>query len=310
MNLTHIPVLLEETMHLLLGGHRKLFVDGTLGQGGHAEQILERDSATQVLGIDRDRGALQVAEKRLARFGERVHLFRGDYSMMSEFVDELGWQGVDGILLDIGFGSHQLDDAARGFSLSNDGPLDMRMDQSVGVTASTILNQYSEEEIAAIFYKYGEVRASRKVARAVVERREVRPWLRTGEFAELVNRVLHRPGPPARRPLATQCFQALRIAVNNELAELESALAMAPKLLNKEGRIAVISFHSLEDRMVKENFRDETVNCICPKDFPICSCSKRARYKVLTRKPIIASEQELEVNRRAGSAKLRVAERV
>ncbi len=255
MEFSHQPVLPEEVMEYLVtpGGSR--YLDGTLGGGGHARLLLQQVPVAEVLGIDRDDAALKAARECLAEFGERAHVARGTYADMTGLAAELGWKKVDGILLDIGVSSFQIDTPERGFSLRHDGPLDMRMDWRLRVTAASILNTTEEAELARIFWEYGEERKSRQVARAVVNRRKERPWMRTGEFAEMLDKVVGRTrhGPPA----PTRCFQALRIVVNGELEQLEKGLRAAVDLLNPGGRLVVISFHSLEDRMVKRFFRDE-----------------------------------------------------
>lgn len=304
----HIPVLAEEVLHAFAGLERPRIIDGTVGLGGHAAMLLEHLPGSEILGIDRDDTALAVASRRLEPYAGRVHLFRGAFSALAEFAAEAGWETVDGVLLDLGVSSPQLDIPARGFSHRFDGPLDMRMDRRLKETAATILNTESEEELADIFHCYGEERHARRVARAVVRRREEKLWSRTAEFAELVEQIVGRPkhGPPP----ATRCFQALRIAVNDELNELDRTLAAAMELLAPGGRLAVISFHSLEDRIVKQTFRHEASSCVCPPDLPICICDKTPRLRLVTRKPRTASAAERERNPRSAPAKLRVAEKL
>ena len=304
----HIPVLAEEVLRAFAHLREPRIIDGTLGLGGHSALLLDRIPGSRILGIDRDDGALREAARRLALYGDRVLLFRGAFSAMADFAAEAEWAQVDGILLDVGVSSPQIDTPARGFSHRFDGPLDMRMDRRSPETAATILNTESEEELADIFYHYGEERHARRVARAVVKRREEKPWARTAEFAELVERVVghSKHGPPS----ATRCFQALRIAVNDELGELDRALVAAVSLLAPGGRLAVISFHSLEDRIVKQFYRHEALSCICPPDIPVCVCQKVPTLREVNRKPIVASPEECEANRRAASAKLRVAEKL
>jgi 16S rRNA (cytosine1402-N4)-methyltransferase len=270
--------------------------------------LLERIPGCEILGIDRDDTALQAASRRLQPYAERVHLYRGPFSALADFAAENGWETVDGVLLDLGVSSPQIDTPARGFSHRFDGPLDMRMDRRLTETAATILNTESEEELADIFFCYGEERHARQVARAVVRRRQEKPWARTAEFAELVEQVVGRAkhGPPP----ATRCFQALRIAVNDELGELDRALEAAVQLLAPGGRLAVISFHSLEDRIVKQFFRHEASSCICPPDLPVCVCGKIPTLRAVTRKPAVASPAERESNPRSAPAKLRVAEKL
>ncbi len=311
MPFVHKPVMPKEVISYLQAANGGRFIDGTLGRGGHTELLLQAGDQNLVLGIDRDQEALDETGLRLQGYSPRVHLFHGRYSSMADFAHELGWNEVDGVLLDIGVSSPQLDDARRGFSLRFDGPLDMRMDKSSRVTAASLLNHKSESDLADIFFKYGEERRSRRVAHAVVERRRIKAWERTLEFAELVEKVVGS-GPPGRRgpPPATRCFQALRIAVNDELNELSRGLEAAVSLLRPGGRLVAICFHSLEDRIVKHFFRDQAATCVCPPGFPICVCNKKAVLNVITRKPVRAEKSELRENVRAASAKLRVAEKL
>jgi len=304
----HIPVLAEEVLQAFAGLKQPRLVDGTVGLGGHSAMLLEQVPGCEILGIDRDDTALQAAARRLEPYAGRVRLYRGPFSALADFVAETGWETVDGVLLDLGVSSPQIDTPARGFSHRFDGPLDMRMDRRLTETAATILNTESEEELADIFFCYGEERHARKVARAVVRRRQEKPWSRTEEFAELVEQIVGRAkhGPPP----ATRCFQALRIAVNDELNELDQALEAAVRLLAPGGRLAVISFHSLEDRIVKLFFRHEASTCTCPPDLPVCVCGKQATLRVLTRKPFVASAEERARNPRSAPAKLRVAEKL
>ncbi len=310
MTFEHQPVLLQEVLDLLEPACCHHIVDGTVGGGGHAAALLAAAPAdAELLGLDRDDAALAAAAVRLAPFGQRAHLARCRYSRLEDAADELGWEHVDAVLLDIGISSHQIDSAARGFAHRLDGPLDMRMDRRERTTAATLLNQASAEELERIFRTFGEEPRARQVARAVVERRAERPWERTGELAELVLRVAGRPHERGL-PAATRVFQALRIAVNGELDELAAGLRAALELLRPGGRLAVICFHSLEDRMVKEFFREQAAPCVCPPDFPICACGRVATLRQVTRKPVTAGAAELDVNRRAASAKLRVAEKL
>ena len=278
--------------------------------GGHAAALLAAAPAdAELLGIDRDDDALAAARVRLAEFAPRVRIVRGSYSQMAEFAREAGWENVDGILLDLGISSHQIDTPDRGFAHRFDGPLDMRMDRRSTTTAASLLNRSTLEALTHIFREYGEEPKAYRLAQAIVARREERPWERTGELAELAQKVVGRPFERGL-PAATRCFQALRIAVNKELEELEKGLEKAVELLRPGGRLAVISFHSLEDRRVKHFFRDEALNCVCPPDFPICVCRKQPRLKVLTKHPVDADEAEVAGNRRSACAHLRVAERV
>ena len=282
------------------------FIDGTLGAGGHAVGLLEAAGpTTELLGIDRDPRALELAAESLRDFDERVHLRQGSYHRMAEMAAEIGWDKVDGILLDLGLSSMQLDDPSRGFAFRLEGPLDMRFGPSVTVTAGDLVNELAEEALADLIAKYGEEPASRRVARAIVE---ARPLRSTGELAQVISRAIGRSG--GRIHPATRTFQALRIAVNDELAVLEEGLESALELLNPGGRLAVIAFHSLEDRIVKNYLRQESKDCICPPEQPVCTCDHKAKVELIGPKPIMASDSEIERNRRARSARLRVAERL
>ncbi|MBO4618594.1 MAG: 16S rRNA (cytosine(1402)-N(4))-methyltransferase RsmH [Victivallales bacterium] len=303
----HQPVLQREALAALTGGNGRRFLDGTLGGGGDTAALLEAFPEAEVLGIDRDPSALRAASERLEPYGERFHAWHGTFSQMERALDEHGWPMVDGVLLDIGVSSPQIDTPERGFSFRFDAPLDMRMDPSTGATAADLLNKLSAEELADIFWKFGEERFSRQVARAVVARRQQRPWERTKELADLLERVIghsHQHGLPP----PTRVFQALRIAVNHELEELTAALKAAERRLTPGGRLVVISFHSLEDRIVKQFFQHAALSCVCPPGMP-CTCHKQVTLQILTRKPITATAVELSVNSRSGCAKLRCAER-
>ena len=280
-------------------------MDGTLGAGGHAAGLLaESEPGGQLLGLDVDPHALDLASQKLAPFGERAWLKKAPYTSLLEELASLGWDSVDGILLDLGASSMQFDTPERGFSFLADGPLDMRFDPANPLTAGQIINTWPEEELAEIIFRYGEERASRRIARAILHHR---PIDGTRQLAAVIERAIGRHGP--HHP-ATQTFQALRIAVNDELEAVEKVLPMAMQALNSGGRLAVISFHSLEDRLVKEYFRRESKDCICPPQQPICTCGHKASLKEITRRPITPSEAETSRNSRARSAKLRVAEKL
>lgn len=303
----HRPVLLTETVRLLEAARGGLFVDATLGLGGHSEAILEASPAARVLGIDRDREALRFASARLARFGGRFRATHADYKEIARVMREAGEQEAAGILADLGVSSLQLDTPVRGFSFRHDAPLDMRMDaEGPGETAAELLARLPEEEIARIIYEYGEERRSRRIARRIVERRERgEPVETTAELADLVARAVgHKPGE--RVHPATRTFQALRIAVNGELEGLDAFLETAVALLQTQGRLAVISFHSLEDRVVKRTLRRLAGHCECPPRLPVCQCGARRAVEILTRRPVVPSDRELAENPRARSAKLRV----
>ena len=308
----HVSVLPAETLECLVPRERRSLplriIDGTVGLGGHSRRILEACPRAEILGIDRDESALAVSRERLAFVKDRVHLFHGVFSDMERFASDLNWSGVDGILLDIGVSSPQIDDPARGFSWRSDGPLDMRMDPTRGRTAAELLQNADEKTLAAIFRDYGEIAESRKLARAVIEQRAASPFRTCGVFASLCDRILPkngRSGPPS----PTLPFQALRIAVNDELGELERALKASLRLLNAQGRLCVISFHSLEDRIVKHFFQEMAVECKCPPGCPVCICGWTPKLKIVTKKPVEASEAERESNTRSRCARLRAAER-
>lgn len=305
----HIPVLVDEVLGFLVRPDGGRLVDGTVGLGGHAGALLDAMPEAELLGLDRDADALSRAEAHLRPHGDRVQLVRTAFSQLAEAARQVGWDRVDGILLDIGVSSLQIDDAARGFSYRRDGPLDMRMDRRGRTTAAMILNRWSEGDLTHLFRTLGEERRARRVSRAVVERREQRPWERTGEFAALLEDVVgagRRRGPPP----AARCFQALRIAVNRELDELRDGLRAARGMLAPGGRLVVISFHSLEDRIVKRFFRHEAADCVCPPGLPECVCGKVVTLEVLTRKPVRPAADEVEANRRAAPARLRAAQKV
>ena len=302
----HRPVLLIEAVRLLAPERGGLFVDATLGLGGHSEAILEASADARVLGIDRDREALRLASERLARFGTRFRAAHANFRDIARVMNEAGEREASGVLADLGVSSLQFDTPGRGFSFRHDAPLDMRMDAAGDEeTAAQLLERLPEEEIARILYEYGEERKSRRIARWIVERRERgEPLRRTGELAELVARAVgHRRGE--RIHPATRTFQALRIAVNGELEGLDEFVETAVDLLQTQGRLAVISFHSLEDRVVKRALRRLSGRCECDPRSPVCTCGARRAVEILTRRPSTPDEQEVEENPRARSAKLR-----
>ena len=309
--LYHKPIMVSEVLELLKPARGGVFVDGTLGGGGHAEAVLSAmPQDGRLFGIDRDGDALREAGKRLSRFSDRFTAIRGNFFDMKSLLHAHGVTAVDGILLDLGVSSHQLDEGSRGFSYKAEAPLDMRMDQSAPLSARTVVNEWPEAELKRIFFAYGEEKFSGLIARRIVERRQIRPIETTTELAELIKgaipaRYRNEPQHPARR-----CFQAIRIAVNGELDGLEDAIRAAHDLLNPGGRLAILTFHSLEDRIVKNVFRSFESPCVCPKSAPVCICGKKPTAKVLTRHPLVASEQEQTENSRATSAKLRAIVRM
>lgn len=304
----HVSVLLNESLALLDPKNGETFIDATLGLGGHTEALLMADPSVRVIGIDQDTEAMDHARERLKQFGDRVEFVHANFSEIAEVANG---RKIDGILADLGVSSLQFDSGGRGFSFRFDAPLDMRMDaESDSQTAAELLAELDEEEIANIIYKYGEERASRKIARWIVEKRKAgEPITSTSELARLVERAVPRKGRDQIHP-ATRTFQALRIAVNNELGVLEGFLKDAVDALDKGGRFAVISFHSLEDRIVKHAFQIASGKCQCPPRMPVCMCGAEKKVEILTRKPVTAGEEEKDLNPRARSAKLRAVRKV
>jgi 16S rRNA (cytosine1402-N4)-methyltransferase len=305
MGATHAPVLLQETVELL-SPREGLFVDATAGAGGHAAALLEADAGVRLLVLDRDPAALAICRERLAPFRGRVVFHLGNFVELGEALDEAGERGALGILADLGVSSMQIDEGSRGFSFRRDGPLDMRMG-SAGETAAGIVARGDVSELTRIFREYGEERMAYKIAQRIVKERETNPILTTRQLATLVEGVVGRGG---KIDPATRVFQALRIEVNQELASLSRFLKTAVERLELEGRLAILSYHSLEDRIVKDYFRRESSGCQCPPALPVCVCGGERILKILTRRPIRPSAAEVERNPRSRSAKLRVAERV
>ena len=305
----HQSVLLNEVLEAFpFGEDRKLLIDGTLGNGGHSAALLRKYPNLHILGIDRDTDALGRAAQTLAFAKDRVTLVHGNFSDLAGKLQEYGAENADGILLDIGVSSPQLDDPSRGFSWRADGPLDMRMDRSSPENASRLLNRAPEAELAEIFREYGELRSARKLAAAVVETRQKKPFATTLDLVELCDKVLGK-SRPGTLPMPTLVFQALRIAVNDELGELRQALQAAMDVLAPGGRLAVISFHSLEDRIVKRFFKEAAASCVCPPGLPVCVCGKQSSLKIITPHALTATDEERTANRRSACAKLRIAEK-
>ena len=305
----HQSVLLNEVLEAFpFGEERKLLIDGTLGNGGHSAALLRKYPNLHILGIDRDADALGRAAQTLEFAKDRVTLVHGNFSDLAGKLQEYGAEKADGILLDIGVSSPQLDDPSRGFSWRADGPLDMRMDRSSPENASRLLNRAPEAELAEIFREYGELRSARKLAAAVVETRQKKPFATTLDLVELCDKVLGK-SRPGTLPMPTLVFQALRIAVNDELGELRQALQAAMEVLAPGGRLAVISFHSLEDRIVKRFFKEEAASCVCPPGLPVCVCGKQSSLKIVTPHALTATDEERSANRRSACAKLRIAEK-
>ena len=305
----HVSVLLEECIEGLNIRPDGIYVDGTLGGAGHSSRIAAQLTTGKLIGIDRDPVALTAAGERLAPFGDRVALVHSNFSEMDSALESLGITGVDGILLDLGVSSPQLDDGQRGFSYMADAPLDMRMNGEDSLDAKQIVNQWSYEELKRILYDYGEERFAPRIAAAICKRREEREIETTLELVDIIRGAMPASALREKQHPAKRSFQAIRIAVNDELGSVERVMKKAVPLLNQGGRLAVITFHSLEDRIVKNIFRTCENPCICPPGFPVCACGRVSKGKVITRKPVIPGEKELEENSRAKSAKLRVFER-
>jgi 16S rRNA (cytosine1402-N4)-methyltransferase len=301
---------LTETVEWLSPPADGIVLDATVGLGGHAAALLQRLPNGKYVGLDQDVDALQHASRAL-KDDPRVVLRQANFADLLDVLTNLGIPKVDSVLMDIGVSSLQLDSPARGFSFQNPGPLDMRMDQSASLSAATVINSYPEQKLAQVIWEYGEDHKSRALARAIVKAREQKPFETTEELAALAKRVLYQPAKKgAQKHPATRLFQAIRMEVNQELQVLEKGLRAALEALKPGGRLAVISFHSLEDRIVKQFFKRESADCVCPPEMPFCQCDHKASIQTLTRKPVTASESEMEQNPRARSAKLRVAEKL
>ena len=311
MEFKHIPVLFHEIMDIMAPQPGEVFVDCTLGGGGHSRGFLERmGDDGRLIGIDQDTNALQAAGANLAEFGDRVTYVHSNYNNLDEILNTYAPDGVDGILFDIGVSSHQLDEKDRGFSYMQDAPLDMRMNQSQNFSAWDVVNTYSEEELHRIIKEYGEERWAKRVAQFIVEFRKEKPVETTGELVDIIKRAIPKSAREEGSHPAKRTFQAIRIEVNDELGVLTRTISVAAKHLKKGGRLGIISFHSLEDRIVKEQFRYLASDCICPPELPFCQCDKVSEVKILTRKPVTATKEELEANSRSKSAKFRAVVKI
>lgn len=310
MELSHKPVLLEECLEALAIRPEGTYLDGTLGRAGHSLEIVRRLTTGRLIGIDQDAAAIEAARVRLADYMDKVTLVRSNFSHLGEILQELQVDGVDGMLFDLGVSSPQLDDPARGFSYMHDAPLDMRMDERAPLSARDVVNDWPQEELRRILYEYGEERYAPAIARAICRRREERPIETTFELVDIIKSAMPAAALREKQHPAKRSFQAIRIAVNGELDVLPPMLEAAADGLRPGGRLAVISFHSLEDRIVKRTMQELARGCICPPEFPVCVCGRKPKVKLITRKPIVSQETELEDNPRARSAKLRVAERI
>ncbi|WAM31120.1 16S rRNA (cytosine(1402)-N(4))-methyltransferase RsmH [Caldicellulosiruptor naganoensis] len=304
----HIPVLLEESVSYLVTNPDGVYVDATFGLGGHSKKILEKLSDKGLLvAIDRDKEAIDIGKEKF-KGCDNIKIVHSLFSRLDEVLTSLGIDKIDGILFDLGVSSLQLDKEDRGFSYNSDSFLDMRMDRTSKLTAFDVINKYSEKDLERIIREYGEERYAKKIAKEIVKRRQQKPIVSTKELNDLINSVVPRPkdgSNPAKRT-----FQAIRIEVNGELDEIKTALEKSLRFLKSGGRICVISFHSLEDRIVKEFFKYHSLECVCPKDIPVCVCGKKKELNIITKKPITPTKEEIEKNKRSHSAKLRVAEKI
>ncbi len=306
----HVSVLLDECIENLNIKPDGIYVDGTLGGAGHSSQIAKQLTTGRLIGIDRDPVALKAAGERLAPYGSRVTLVHSNFCEIASVLKELGIPGVDGILLDLGVSSPQLDDGARGFSYMADAPLDMRMNHEDALTADTVVNTWPYEELKRILYDYGEERYAPQIASAICRKRDLAPIRTTLELVDVIRSAMPAAALREKQHPAKRSFQAIRIAVNDELGSVEQVMRDAIPCLNPGGRLAIITFHSLEDRIVKNGMANASKGCTCPPSFPVCVCGKKPQVRILSRKPIVSTEEELERNPRARSAKLRVCEKL
>ncbi|KGG80561.1 16S rRNA methyltransferase [Caloranaerobacter azorensis H53214] len=310
MDFKHVSVLLNEVIEGLNIRENGIYVDGTIGGAGHSKEIVKRLKNGRLIGIDQDMNAIRKAEEELKHYIDKVTLVHDNFSNISNILNRLNIDVIDGVLLDLGVSSHQLDVAERGFSYKKDAFLDMRMDRSSDFSAWDVVNKYSEDELAKIIREYGEERWASRIAKFIVEYRKNNAIDTTGQLVDIIKKAIpkgaRKDGPhPAKRT-----FQAIRIEVNNELGILKQTIEDIVKILNKGGRICIITFHSLEDRIVKETFKQLSLDCVCPPELPVCVCNKKRELKIITKKPILPSNEELSKNPRARSAKLRIAEKV
>ena len=306
----HVSVLLNECIENLNIKPDGLYLDGTLGLGGHSYQIASRLTTGRLICIDRDKSAIERSSERLAPFADRISFVHGNFCDAAEILDNLGIEAVDGMLFDVGVSSPQLDESERGFSYLNDAALDMRMDASQGITAADVVNTWGEDRLNRIFWDYGEERYARRVSAAILKARAQKPIETTLELVDIIKSAMPAAALREKQHPAKRCFQAIRIAVNDELSAVEQMMRTAPDRLNKGGRLCVISFHSLEDRIVKLGIAARENGCTCPREAPICTCGFVRTLRSVSRKPIVPGAEELENNPRSRSAKLRVAERV
>ncbi len=306
IDFTHRPVLLDECIEALTIRPDGIYVDGTAGGGGHSFEIASHLSEGRLIAIDQDENAIAAAGQRLAPYGERVSIVRSNFQAIADVCESLDITAIDGVLLDLGVSSHQLDTPERGFSYNADAPLDMRMDARNPLSAYRVVNEYSESELRRILYEYGEEKFSSRIAANIVAARQIAPIQTTGELVNIIKRSMPAAAKEGGHHPAKRSFQAIRIEVNAELSVIEPAIRSAVNLLRTGGRMAIITFHSLEDRIVKQTFASLAQGCTCPRDLPVCACGNKPKVRVETRKPILPSEAELEQNPRSRSAKLRV----
>ncbi len=302
--------MLDECLEALAIKPDGIYLDGTLGRAGHSLEIVKRLTTGRLIGIDRDETAIAAAQERLADYADRVTLVHSNFDRVGEILDELGIDGADGMLFDLGVSSPQLDDAGRGFSYMHDAPLDMRMDRTAALDAREVVNEWSYEELRRILFAYGEERYAPLIAKHIVQKREEAPIETTLQLAEIIKAAMPPSALREKQHPAKRSFQAIRIAVNGELDALPLMLEAAADKLHTGGRLAVISFHSLEDRVIKQTMQALSTGCTCPPNFPVCVCGKKPKMKLISRKPIVSGEAELAYNPRARSAKLRVAEKL
>ncbi|MCB5559161.1 16S rRNA (cytosine(1402)-N(4))-methyltransferase RsmH [Anaerosalibacter bizertensis] len=310
MKFKHVPVMLNEVLEGLNIKEDGIYVDGTLGGAGHSTEIVKRLSTGKLIGIDQDENAIKKSKEVLADYSDRTIIVKENFKNIKNVLNTLGINKVDGILLDLGVSSHQLDEEERGFSYNKDAPLDMRMDRGNAFSAWDVVNKYSEKELEKIIWDFGEEKWAKRIAKFIVEERRESPIDTTFELVSVIKKAIPKKvrsqgGHPARKT-----FQAIRIEVNQELDILKNSILNANEVLNESGRLCIITFHSLEDRIVKDTFKYLNKDCICPPEFPVCTCNKKRELKILTRKPIIPSEEEIETNPRSRSAKLRIGEKV
>ena len=303
----HFSVLLNECIENLDIKSNGIYVDGTAGGAGHSSKIAERLDGGLLIPIDQDEDAIKVITERLAPYGDRVKIVRDNFSNIQSILDNLGVESIDGLLLDLGVSSYQLDTAERGFSYMADAPLDMRMDNRAARSAHDVVNHYSADELKKVIYEFGEERFAPKIVAGIIE---ARPINTTGQLVEIIKKSLPSFARKEEWSSVKRVFQAIRIEVNKELDVIAPTIEAAVKRMNKGGRVVIITFHSLEDRIVKQTFNSLASGCTCPKDFPVCVCGNKPKIKILTKKPILPSDYELSVNSRSKSAKLRVAEKI